>query len=224
MPIPSSPKPSAAGAAPAAARTARKTNRDAGSTRRLLSKALHTAKLLVVGHVRLKRRGKDIVVVLEERGAQSAAAPAGKEADVKGGGLESAMLFAMQSELADVLDYHAGTRTTLRHLAIFEKKFKQHGVAALHALPVPLLQRALHQLDTLCADLATPAVVDLRSRMEIAIMERETLQSGPPTVNGLSTFNTADKLQVAEVPVSDFLRARQELGEIQGAEESVKAA
>lgn len=224
MPIPSSTNRSLAGAPSSAARAARKTASEPGPTRRLLSKALHTAKLLVVGHVRLKRRGKDIVVVLEERGAPQTAAPDAKGAHAKGGGLEAAMLQAMQSELADVLDYHAGTRTTLRHLAIFEKKFKQHGIAALHALPLPLLQRALHQLDTLCADLATPAVVDLRSRMEIAIMERETIQSGPPTVDGLSTFNTADKLQVVEVAVSDFLRARQELGEMQGVEENVKAA
>lgn len=194
-------------------RTARKAKQNSG--RALITKLFKAAKILVVGHVHVKREGKNIHIVLQERIPEKAEAPAEVKDGAQGEPLGQEQtsrqeLLAMQNELAEVLNHHPGTRTTLRHLAIFEKKFKQSGLEALNKLPIELLQKALHQLDTLCAGVAPPAVVKLRSKIEIAMMEREPLDVGPPTVAALSDFNVPERLQVAEVGESDFMRAREQ--------------
>lgn len=171
---------------------------------RLVAKVLHTAKMLIVGHVQIKREGKNIFVSLQEQpkknGQAVAVTASAAEREVQ----------TMRQDLAEVLDHHPGTRHTLRHLAVFEKKFKHHGLQVLDTLPVELLQKARQQLDTLCEGVATAALTQLRSKMDVAMMEREQVNAGPPTVAALSNFNTPDRLQVVEVGVSDFVRANEE--------------
>jgi hypothetical protein len=82
-------------------------------------------------------------------------------------------LTLVQDQLRDVLDEATGARTTLHHLVFVEHAINKKGLRALHKLPLPVLRRALEQLEHLVTNWSPEGLANLRSKMAVAIIDRE---------------------------------------------------
>jgi hypothetical protein len=80
----------------------------------------------------------------------------------------------IQRQLAELLNDLPETRATLRHLVFVEKALDRKGLRALHKLPLDVLQRALEQLEGLVVNWSPVGLAALRSKMAVAIIDRET--------------------------------------------------
>ncbi len=80
----------------------------------------------------------------------------------------------IQQQLAELLNDLPESRTTLRHLDFVEKALQRKGLRALNKLPVDVLQRALDQLEGLVVNWSPVGLAALRSRIAVAIIDRET--------------------------------------------------
>jgi len=124
------------------------------------------------------QRGKaGMRLVLEER----APAPDRKRApgrDGKPKPKEDAELSLMLEQLRALLAPFPDARRTLRALVFVEQALEKKGLRALNKLPLEVLQRALDQLEGLVTNWSPRGLAGLRSRMAVAIIERE--QAGPP--------------------------------------------
>ncbi len=87
----------------------------------------------------------------------------------------------MQQQLAELLNDLPETRTTLRHLDFVEKALERKGLRALQKLPVDVLQRALDQLEGLVVNWSPVGLAALRSRIAVAIIDRENQPSSAET-------------------------------------------
>lgn len=67
------------------------------------------------------------------------------------------------------------SRSALRHLVFVERALQKKGLRALQKLPVDVLQRALEQLEGLVTNWSAEGLANLRSKMAVAILEREQL-------------------------------------------------
>lgn len=142
-----------------------------------LIRPLHQAlQVFFVRDVQLRRGKAGVELVLAERGS---AAQAGRllsraeQADIK----ERAELTLMQSQLAVILDDSPDTRHALRHLVFVEQALMGKGWKALHRLPVDILQHALQQLEDLVTNWSPEGLANLRSKMAVAIIDREHADS-----------------------------------------------
>jgi hypothetical protein len=84
----------------------------------------------------------------------------------------------MQQQLAELLDDLPETRSTLRHLVFVEKALARKGLRALQKVPVDVLQRALDQLEGLVVNWSPAGLAVLRSRIAVAIIDRDNQLSG----------------------------------------------
>ena len=81
---------------------------------------------------------------------------------------------AMGRELGAVLDGHEGSREVFRYLAHFEHRFAKHGMRTLAEMPTERLRRALAQFEAIVSNWSSPQLADLRSRMAVAVTERDS--------------------------------------------------
>lgn len=86
---------------------------------------------------------------------------------------ERAELALMLRELAQALDRDEEIRPALRHLAYIEQVLKQEGLRALQRVPLDVLARAHEQLEGLVTNWEPRGLAGLRSKMAVAVMERE---------------------------------------------------
>jgi hypothetical protein len=133
-------------------------------------------------HVTLRMAQGGVRVVLQERAATPAQdrPPSREELAARKAQQEFNL---MQQQLAELLNDLPETRTTLRHLDFVEKALERKGLRALQKLPVDLLQRALDQLEGLVVNWSPVGLAALRSRMAVAIIDREN-RNPDPDVDG----------------------------------------
>jgi hypothetical protein len=100
----------------------------------------------------------------------------------------------MQQSLARLLDELPENRKTLRHLAFMEQALAKKGLRAVHKVPFDVLKRALAQFEGLVVNWSDEGLAALRSKMAVAVMEREpdpsTRVPGPPAETS-SVMDTA---------------------------------
>jgi hypothetical protein len=84
----------------------------------------------------------------------------------------------MQQQLAELLDELPETRSRLRHLVFVEKALERKGLSALQKLPVGMLRKALDQLEGMVMNWSPTGLAALRSRIAVAVMERESSMDG----------------------------------------------
>lgn len=77
------------------------------------------------------------------------------------------------SQLKALLDEIPETRGTLKQLVFVEQALQKKGLKALHRLPLPVLQKALEQLEGLVTNWSPAGLANLRSKMAVAIIDRE---------------------------------------------------
>ncbi len=79
----------------------------------------------------------------------------------------------VRTELAALLNELPETRSTMRHLVFVEQAIAKKGLKVLHKVPLDVLQRAHDQLDNLVINWSAAGLANLRSKMAVAIIDRE---------------------------------------------------
>ena len=129
----------------------------------MVRKALH---LFFRSDVKLRVQGGMRVEFVDGQDAPQAS-PQQKAAEAR-----RAELALIIGELAQCLDADPDIRPELRHLAYVETLLRQQGLAALEALPVDVLRRALEQFEGLVSNWAPKGLATLRSMMAVAVRQR----------------------------------------------------
>jgi hypothetical protein len=125
--------------------------------------------------VALKRQPQGLHIVLEAR------APEPKKLKPKDARLEAAKQKEKREQalvvdqLAALLAEYPEARTTLRHLVFVESSVRKKGLKILHKLPLDVMQRALEQLEGLVTNWSPEGLANLRSKMAVAILDRENM-------------------------------------------------
>jgi hypothetical protein len=135
-------------------------------------KPLQQAALAFFSHdVTIQRDADGVRLVLEEVLPEGTPRkPSRKEAAQRA---ERDELKLVLDELREVLDDATGARTALHHLVFVEHALHKKGMKALHKLPLPVLQRALEQLEHLVTNWSPAGLANLRSKMAVAVIDRE---------------------------------------------------
>jgi hypothetical protein len=106
----------------------------------------------------------------------------------------------IQIQLAELLADLPETRATMRHLVFVEKALERKGLRALHKLPLDVLQRALEQLEGLVVNWSPVGLAALRSKMAVAIIDRE--HQGSAAEAEADAYRTAAVLDT--MPMEEF--------------------
>jgi hypothetical protein len=121
----------------------------------------------------LKREPAGLQIVLEARPAEP------KKLNKKDARVEAARhkekheQALVVEQLGALLAEFPEARGTLRHLVFVEGAVRKKGLKILHKLPLDVLQRALEQLEGLVTNWSPEGLANLRSKMAVAILDRE---------------------------------------------------
>ena len=124
----------------------------------------------------LRRDAAGLQIVMEARPEPKPQAEKGSRRD----GLQEKDKQKAKRELAQIVEQLGillaevpESRSALRHLEFVEGALQKKGLRALSKLPVEVLERALEQLESLVTNWSPVGLASLRSKMAVAIMERE---------------------------------------------------
>ena len=124
----------------------------------------------------LRRDAAGLQIVLEARPATpkepGKKAKNGKPAPVQ---REQEARALMLEQLSALLAEVPSTRSALRHLAFVEQALHRKGLRALDKLPLEMLKPALEQLESLVTNWSPVGLASLRSKMAVAIIDREQM-------------------------------------------------
>ena len=151
--------------------------------------------------VRVERRGAQIHVLLDP------APPAAPREPTDAARVQRReMLLLAQADLRELLDRHADTRHVVPHLSYVEQLLGRSGLRGIGRLPLPVLHKALTQLESLIHDEPAAGLAELRRRMAgvIAVRLGGTPRAAPTSTNVMSDFHTEDRLEVSEASHSQF--------------------
>lgn len=122
--------------------------------------------------LRLRREeGGQLHVVLAQR--KSATAPGKPDLAESERRRRHAETMLVRTELAALLNELPETRSTMRHLVFVEQAIAKKGLKVLHKVPLDVLRRAHDQLDNLVINWSAAGLANLRSKMAVAIIDRE---------------------------------------------------
>lgn len=153
--------------------------------------------------LKLERRDGQIHVVLGEKPPEAPPPPSSGEALRQG-----------HAELRALLRRHPEARHLMRHLGFVEQQIGRFGSRALkREIPVPVLAKALQQLDLLVRDEPSAGLSDLRARIAAAMNARpaEVLDAETETRPGSlevteashSLFDEMERSWTGQVPLAD---------------------
>jgi hypothetical protein len=78
----------------------------------------------------------------------------------------------MRHDLFMLLQQHPNSRELMRHLDLVERTLRRKGYAAVEALPVRVVGKALAQLERLVWDWSPSGLAELRSRLAVMVRNR----------------------------------------------------
>ncbi len=140
------------------------------SSTRLLQRLGKGVSAFFTHDVGLKRAADGLHVVLQQQPAKTTPTQTREQETANRTKQE---LVLMREQLAELLDELPETRDTLRHLVFVEQALVKSGLRALRKLPVKVLERALSQLEGLVTNWSPVGLAALRSKMAVAIIDRE---------------------------------------------------
>ena len=135
--------------------------------------------------LKVQRGERGIELVLAESAAKAGAErkrsgkPAGA-APLK----EQQELQRIRQSLAALLDEMPDNRQALRQLAFIEHALGKKGVRALQKIPYDVLKRALEQFERVVINWSDEGLASLRSKMAVALIEREPEAGAEPRAPG----------------------------------------
>lgn len=159
------------------------------------------AKAFFKHDLALRRSEAGVEIVLEQRprGAQPGK-PLSRAEEAERKAREELQL--MRGQLGEVLDELPGTREAMRHLAFIEHALARKGLRALQKLPVDVLQRGLEQFEGLVTNWSPVGLAALRSKIAVAIIDREHEQPEEPDEDIYRTAAVLDSAPRAPMPAA----------------------
>ena len=139
---------------------------------RLMLPLRRAAQAFFRSDVALKRDQTGLRLTLEDRTVPQVARP--PTAAELAAERQRHELKLMLSQLTEVLDEMPETRETLRHLVFVEQALQKKGLRALKKMPLEVLKRALEQFEGLITNWSPDGLANLRSKMAVAVIDRET--------------------------------------------------
>jgi hypothetical protein len=121
----------------------------------------------------LKRGKQGVEIVLEAREGDGRKPSRQQQRDDEARRKVRAELDLLLQQLKQLLDEIPESRGTLKQLVFVEHALQKKGLKALHKLPLPVLQKALEQLEGLVTNWSPAGLANLRSKMAVAIIDRE---------------------------------------------------
>jgi hypothetical protein len=149
--------------------------------------------------VALRRQSGQVRVVFEERAARIK-----DEREVRARRGPSEELMQIRAELAALLNEKPQTRKAMRHLAFVEHALGKKGLKVLGKLPLELLKTAHGQLEDLVVNWSPQGLANLRSKMAVAIIEREQLAPGAAGLDSLQEEDLPEDLRSAAPAAQDL--------------------
>jgi hypothetical protein len=143
----------------------------------LLSLLTHAVRAFFRHDVALRRGDGKVRLVLEDRLCQPAGKPPSRAEQAAS--KDTLELSRAREELARVLNEEPLSRSQLRHLAFVEHALEKKGWRALYKVPLNVLQHALEQLESLVTDWSPEGLACLRSKMAVAVIDREHQDDDP---------------------------------------------
>ncbi|MCE2907387.1 MAG: hypothetical protein O9343_04615 [Burkholderiaceae bacterium] len=144
-----------------------------GVLSRILKPIVQAATAFFRHDLALKRGEQGVAIVLEARPAPSRKPSRREQREDEARRLARAELDMVLQQLKALLDEFPGSRVTLRQLVFVETALQKKGLKALHKLPLPVLEKSLEQLEGLVTNWSPAGLASLRSRMAVAIIDRE---------------------------------------------------
>jgi hypothetical protein len=192
-------------ATPNPARSKRAVPRSASASRESAaepSRPMRWVQDLFNRKLRVERRGAQIHVLLDPSQPKPPAAEVAEAASAR----RVEALRLAQADLRQLLDRHADTRHVVPHLSYVEQLIGRAGLRGIGRLPLPVLHKALTQLESLMHDEPAAGLAELRRRMAGVIAVRLGATPGvqPAPSTAMSDFHTEDRLEVSEVSHSQF--------------------
>jgi len=139
---------------------------------RLMLPLRRAAQAFFHSEVALKRDEAGLRLTLEDRAApQVARPPTATELFAE---RQRSELKVMLAQLTEVLDEMPETRETMRHLVFVEHALSKKGLRALKKMPLEVLKRALDQFEGLITNWSSDGLANLRSKMAVSVIDRET--------------------------------------------------
>ncbi len=148
----------------------------------------HGVKAFFSHDLALKRAEDGVRIVLREPGAPPLPKKAPPTREELARQRERQEFELMRLQLAELLNELPETRETMRHLVFVEQALHKKGLKALRKIPLDVLQRALEQLEGLVTNWSPAGLASLRSRMAVAIIDRE---HQPPEEAEADAYRTA---------------------------------
>ena len=118
----------------------------------------------------------------------------------------------MQRDLNVMLGQHPSSRLLMGHLDLLERVMLQGGFAAVEALPLRVIAKALAQLEQLVWDWSPVGLAELRSRLAVIVKSRSAQayvdSEGAREREAISTaaieLDMAQAAEVTEVDIAEF--------------------
>ena len=123
--------------------------------------------------IALKRGETGVEIVLEARPSSGRRLSPQEQREQEARRKQKLALELLLSQLGALLDELPESRHVLKQLVFVEHALQKKGLKALHKLPLPVLQKALEQLEGLVTNWSPAGLADLRSKMAVAIIDRE---------------------------------------------------
>ncbi len=121
----------------------------------------------------LKRSERGVAIVLERRAAQGRGPSRRQQREDEARRKARAELELLLAQLKDLLDEIPESRGSLKQLVFVEHALQRKGLMVLHRLPLPVLRKALGQLEGLVTNWSPHGLANLRSKLAVAIIDRE---------------------------------------------------
>jgi hypothetical protein len=150
--------------------------------------------------LRLERRGVQVHVLLDPP------PPPPESPEVR----RNQAIRQVRLELDTLLGHHAHTRQVVPHLSFVEQMLAKSGFRGIGRLPLPVLHKALTQLESLMHDEPGAGLAELRRRLaELISLRLGGTPSAPAAAsaassNLMSNFHTDDRMEVSEASHSQF--------------------
>jgi len=172
-------------------------------------------------HVRLVRKGMDFRLVLMDpasaaaekarrmKAKSDAKAKPAKPKSRASQGLAPERLALMRRELRALLKRHEQARSLARHLAYFERALHKSEERAFDEVPVDVMRKALIQIEFLVSNWSQIGLAELRSRLSIAISDREGEVQGAESVHDMRHVKGGTAISVQDATVSQFMEMQQ---------------
>lgn len=172
------------------------------------------ARAFFKADLRLRRGERGFEVVLDDAAAKAAADAKRTRAtdSLRPDGVqqrEDRALNQVRQSLAALLDELPENRSTLRHLAFIEHALGKKGLRALYKVPYDVLKRALDQFEGLVVNWSDEGLATLRSKMAVALIERESEAAAPapPPGDSPSSIDSAPLALPVELAGDDAAEA-----------------